>query len=111
MLVDRPWGFKARSANQLLINTIDATGGLDGSDPGCLVPVADEDWHDLADAYLKACAEEGVDPVVSVSPPDADEPSCAHEWVHTGTAYGGDDERYMGEGRVYCSKCGADGDG
>jgi hypothetical protein len=42
-----------------------------------------------------------------------DEPSenCAHEWVHTGTAYGGDDSRWHGEGRVYCAKCGADGDG
>lgn len=37
-------------------------------------------------------------------------PYCAHEWVYTGTAYGGDDERWCGEGRVYCSKCGADGD-
>jgi hypothetical protein len=41
--------------------------------------------------------------------PDADE--CdEHEWVYTGTAYGGDDPSYGGEGRVYCSKCGADGD-
>lgn len=43
--------------------------------------------------------------------PDPYESTCAHEWVYTGTAYGGDDERYHGEGRVYCSKCGADGDG
>lgn len=35
---------------------------------------------------------------------------CAHEWSYTGTAYGGDDESYHGEGRAYCSKCGADGD-
>lgn len=33
-----------------------------------------------------------------------------HEWVYTGSAYGGDDESYHGEGRVYCSHCGADGD-
>lgn len=36
--------------------------------------------------------------------------SCAHEWSYSGTAYGGDDPRYMGEGRVRCVHCGADGD-
>jgi hypothetical protein len=36
---------------------------------------------------------------------------CGGRWVYTGTAYGGDDERYHGEGRVYCDRCGADGDG
>ena len=52
------------------------------------------------------------------NPEEDDEPdgdpntlNCAHDWVYTGTAYGGDDERYHGEGRSYCSKCGADGDG
>jgi hypothetical protein len=33
-----------------------------------------------------------------------------HSFVCTGTAYGGDDESYMGEGRCYCEWCGADGD-
>lgn len=33
-----------------------------------------------------------------------------HEWAYTGTAYGGDDESYHGEGRCYCVHCGADGD-
>lgn len=32
-------------------------------------------------------------------------------WVCSGTAYGGDDESYHGEGRCYCMFCGADGDG
>jgi hypothetical protein len=36
--------------------------------------------------------------------------TCAHDWVYSGTAYGGDDPRYSGEGRCYCAKCGADGD-
>jgi hypothetical protein len=43
-----------------------------------------------------------------------DEPACSnpegHEWVCSGTSYGGDDERWMGEGRCYCLHCGADGD-
>ena len=34
----------------------------------------------------------------------------SHKWVYTGTAYGGDDESYHGEGRVYCAHCGKDGD-
>jgi hypothetical protein len=33
-----------------------------------------------------------------------------HSWHYSGTAYGGDDERYHGEGTVRCSYCGADGD-
>jgi hypothetical protein len=49
---------------------------------------------------------------------DADEPDryingdahCAHEWSYDGTAYGGDNPAYHGEGRVRCNKCGADGD-
>lgn len=33
-----------------------------------------------------------------------------HRWAYTGTQYGGDDERWHGEGRCYCAHCGADGD-
>ncbi len=33
-----------------------------------------------------------------------------HTWSYSGTQYGGDDESYGGEGRVYCCHCGADGD-
>jgi hypothetical protein len=33
-----------------------------------------------------------------------------HSFTHSGTAYGGDDERFGGEGRCYCAHCGADGD-
>ena len=33
-----------------------------------------------------------------------------HRFAFTGTAYGGDDERWGGEGRSYCAYCGADGD-
>ena len=39
------------------------------------------------------------------------EQECDHEWEYTGTAYGGDDHRWHGEGRCYCIFCGADGDG
>ncbi len=43
--------------------------------------------------------------------PDACTNPRGHEWEYTGTAYGGDDERYYGEGRCYCIHCGTDGDG
>lgn len=47
-------------------------------------------------------------------PEGRDEDACTsptgHSWVCTGTAYGGDDERWHGEGRCYCEHCGADGD-
>jgi hypothetical protein len=33
-----------------------------------------------------------------------------HKFEHTGTAYGGDDPRWHGEGRCLCIYCGADGD-
>jgi len=33
-----------------------------------------------------------------------------HEWAYTGSAYGGDDASFHGEGRCYCRNCGADGD-
>lgn len=45
---------------------------------------------------------------------DDGEPRCTnpggHEFECTGTAYGGDDESYFGEGRCFCVWCGADGD-
>jgi hypothetical protein len=45
-----------------------------------------------------------------LAPYDGDDEHCAHEWAYSGTAYGGDDESYHGEGRCYCVYCGADGD-
>lgn len=45
---------------------------------------------------------------------DGGEPACSnpagHKWAYTGTAYGGDDPRWCGEGRCLCIHCGADGD-
>lgn len=42
--------------------------------------------------------------------PGIRESGCPHKWAYTGTAYGGDDSRWSGEGRCYCIYCGADGD-
>lgn len=53
-------------------------------------------------------------PVLEDREEDDDPTGCkcptGPSWVYTGTAYGGDDPSYHGEGRVYCSGCGADGD-
>jgi hypothetical protein len=57
--------------------------------------------------------ESMVNAALVVAAPDSSNEEfvgCRHEWVHTGVAYGGDDERYHGEGRCYCMHCGADGD-
>lgn len=35
---------------------------------------------------------------------------CHHKWSYTGSAYGGDEASYHGEGRCYCVNCGMDGD-
>jgi hypothetical protein len=39
------------------INTIEATGGIRAFEDGTYGPEADEDWIDLGDSYVKACAE------------------------------------------------------
>jgi hypothetical protein len=75
-----------RSALEAFIGTIEATGGcvrpgrrtisLDGQEivefEGHLpVPAADEDWPDLADAYILACRALGREPMVRG--PDAED--------------------------------------
>jgi hypothetical protein len=51
-------------AAQLLIDTINATGGLLTLADGRYAPRGDPDWIDLADAYLVACAEKEQAPVI-----------------------------------------------
>lgn len=38
------------------------------------------------------------------------ETEIGHQYVNTGSHCDGDDESFGGEGRCYCSLCGADGD-
>lgn len=51
---------------------------------------------------------------IDEGPDGDDDDACTnpggHKWAYTGTQYGGDDERWQGEGRCYCEHCGADGD-
>lgn len=45
---------KAMQALKEFVDTIDATGGVTQDDHGYTVPVADPEWIDLGEAYLKA---------------------------------------------------------
>lgn len=51
-------------AARLLINTIETTGGVRSSG-GMHVCVADEDWYDLAEAYIEACSAVDREPKVA----------------------------------------------
>lgn len=62
-------------------------------------------------------AEKALQALGRLAPSDDDDgypPRCSsrhgHSWVCSGSAYGGDDDRWHGEGRMYCEHCGADGD-
>ena len=54
-----------QDAADLLIEAIEATGGITRVDKGLYAPVADPDWSDLAQGYLVACAEKCVDPLMA----------------------------------------------
>ena len=51
------------AAAATLVFTINSTGGIYQDRKGLDVPVEDPEWHDLADAYNKACNGLGVDPL------------------------------------------------
>lgn len=53
---------KIAAALRQFVDTINATGGLVVNDAGETAPAADEDWIDLAEAYLAACEALGVEP-------------------------------------------------
>lgn len=53
--------------------------------------------------------EPTVDECDDSYPPPCTDPR-GHKFECTGTSYGGDDERFHGEGRCLCIHCGADGD-
>lgn len=73
-----------------------------------LATMRDEDGEPLCDGCAGVEPEED-DPLMDY-PPRCTNPG-GHKFVHTGTAYGGDDTSYFGEGRCYCAYCGLDGDG
>ena len=94
---------KALRACELLVEaykTGEANGGsVDWSD-------VDLAWEVAREALAIAQDTPTDDPEGTIEPAE----SCPHEWVYTGTAYGGDDPSYHGEGRCICRLCGMDGD-
>lgn len=52
-------------ALKLLIDTIEATGGVVETETGNYAPVGDPDWIDLGDAYVAACQVIGRLPKVA----------------------------------------------
>lgn len=76
------------------------------------------DWSpEQRQAYLNGLelvARKALEPADDRTHDDDGEPICSnpggHEFECTGTQYGGDDERWGGEGRSLCIHCGADGD-
>ncbi|MFW5958314.1 MAG: hypothetical protein ACOCQ0_04075, partial [Desulfosalsimonas sp.] len=57
----------------------------------------------------KAAGRQAAEQIAETDPDACSNPG-GHEFISTGTADGGDDERWMGEGRCFCIHCGADGD-
>jgi hypothetical protein len=49
-------------ALKALIDCIECTGGCVVDDHGNVVPYADQEWIDLGDAYMAACAALNVEP-------------------------------------------------
>jgi hypothetical protein len=54
-----------RAVLREFVSTIDATGGVMRLPSGLAAPVADEDWIDLGEVYLKACRALGCEPRLS----------------------------------------------
>lgn len=48
----------------MLIETVNAGGGIVRFPDGGYAPVASQQWPELGEAYMKACDEKGIDPIV-----------------------------------------------
>lgn len=68
-----------------------------------------EEWCDGCGCNPCDCANNHLYAGGDDYPPPCTNPG-GHDFQCTGTAYGGDDERWHGEGRCLCVYCGADGD-
>jgi len=55
-----------RKSAELLVATIEATGGVVQLTDGTVAPQGDPEWIDLGEAYLLACAELQRLPVVGL---------------------------------------------
>jgi hypothetical protein len=57
-----------KKSAELLVATIEATGGLRQFSDGTVAPQGDPEWIDLGEAYLLACAELQRLPVIDLGP-------------------------------------------
>lgn len=111
---DRDWLRWAAKVEQLLGHDLDGDERIDGFS----IDFALEEFANgmTPEAYAAMVRSRPAYHGPSDGPPDEPPapgqrgPCPGHEWAYTGTAYGGDDESYFGEGRAYCIHCGADGD-
>ena len=55
-----------RAALMTFVSAIEDTGGCTRDYKGYVVPLADEDWVDLGDAYVEACAALDREPMITV---------------------------------------------
>jgi len=56
-----------RRALTAFVSCIEATGGCTRDHDGYIVPMVDEDWSDLGDAYVEACAALDREPLITTS--------------------------------------------
>lgn len=68
-----------KTVSEMLIDTVNATGGIAYGGDGNPYPLGDPDWIDLADVYLAACQEAGVAPKVVEDELFQDNPGDANE--------------------------------
>ena len=94
---------KAHDAFRDLIAAAEQAGWDIGQNKQVL-DAARDGFGALVDAHASEIADE------EPYDPGQRGPCPGHEFVCTGSAYGGDDESFHGEGRCYCIHCGADGD-
>jgi hypothetical protein len=62
---------KLRAAIEKFIDTIEATGGVFKDRKGYHIPIGDQEWLDLGEAYVAACEAIGREPKIVEDPNDS----------------------------------------
>jgi len=65
LVAEKARGAEVKDALAEFVRDVNQTGGVALNDEGLHTPVADEDWIDLGETYVKACAALGVKPKVA----------------------------------------------
>ena len=75
-MTDRSNSNEGKSSRQMLMDTVEAVGGVRPNQDGTYSPLGDPDWIDLADAYLTACHECGREPKIVAAEEEEVEVAC-----------------------------------